>query len=129
MKTKYNEATHNRPEGDRIVDAPVVIADIPTFLKQIRKEKGFKKNDRNAITLFKTEKVSLVLVALHKKAEMNTDRPDHILNMQVLKGRVRVETNGNLYEVEAEQILSLHEKLPYKIIALGKSMILLTVIE
>ena len=129
MKTKYNEATRNRPEGDRIVDAPVVIADISTFLKHLKKEKGFKKNDKNAITLFKTEKVSVVLVALHKKAEMNTDRPDHTLNLQVLKGRVRVEANGNLYEVEAEQILSLHDKLPYKIKALSKCMILLTVIE
>ena len=33
MEEKYNEATINRPEGDRPVDAPVVLIDIPDFIK------------------------------------------------------------------------------------------------
>ena len=129
MKTKYNESTKNRPEGDRMVDAPVVIADIPTYIKELKKEKAWDKNDRNAITLFKSNKMSIVLVAMHKKAVMETEKPEHILNIQVIKGRIRLEANGNLYEAEKEQIIALHEKMPYQIKALSKSIFLLTIVE
>ena len=129
MKTKYNESTHNRPEGDRIVDAPVVISDIKTYIKELKKEKAWTSNDRNAITLFKSEKMKIVLVAMHKKAIMKTEKPDDTLNVQVLKGRIRLEANGNLYQAEENQIISLHENMPYQIKALSKSVFLLTVVK
>lgn len=129
METKFNESTHNRPEGDRLIDAPVIIADLPTYIKQLKQEKAWDKNDRNAITLLKNEKMRVVLVAMHKKAIMQTEKPEHIFSLQVLKGRVRLSANGNLYEAEEEQIISLHDKMSYEIKALSKTIFLLTVVE
>lgn len=129
MKSKYNESTHNRPEGDRLVDAPIVIADIPTYIKQLKNEIAWDKNDKNSITLFKSQKMRVVLVAMHKKATMHTEKPEHLMNIQVIKGRVRLEANGNLYEAEKNQIIAIHEKMPYLVKALSKSIFLLTVVN
>ncbi len=90
MEEKYNESTINRPEGDRPVDAPVVLVNIPDLIRQLKKEKAWDKNDRNAITVFKNDKMRLVLVALHKKAEMTTAHPENIFSLQMIDGKVKL---------------------------------------
>jgi quercetin dioxygenase-like cupin family protein len=127
MDEKFNEATHNRPEGDRPVDAPIVKIDIPSFIKQLKKEKAWDKNDRNSITVFKTDKMRVVLLAMHRKAEMSTERPENVLTVQVIKGKLRISTKDDSKEITNEEMLALHEGIDYKIKALKKSIFLLTV--
>ncbi len=129
MQEKYNEATINRPEGDRPVDAPVVLIDIPDFIEQIKDERAWDKNDRNAITVFKSDKMRIVLVALHKNAEMQTEHPKNIFSIQLIKGKIRLYTNEKSVEMNKEQLLVLHENIPYKVEAVKKSIFLLTVVE
>ncbi len=129
MQEKYNEATINRPEGDRTVDAPVVLIDIPDFINQIKDENAWDKNDRNAITVFKSDKLRIVLVAMHKNAEMHTEHPKNIFSIQVIKGKIKLHTNEKPVEVQKEQLLVLHENIPYKVEAVKKSIFLLTVVE
>ena len=129
MEEKYNESTINRPEGDRMVDAPVVLVNIPEFIKKIKKEKAWDKNDRNAITVFKSDKMRIILVALHKKAEMTTERPENIFSLQVLDGKVKLYTDVKTIEIREDELFVLHASIPYKIEAVKKSIFLLTVIE
>lgn len=129
MENTNIDATHNRPEGDRQIDSPVLLIDLPSYIKQIKDEKAWGKNDRNAITIFKTDKMRIVLVALHKGADMQTEHPDNILSIQVLKGKLNIATSLSSTEVEKENLLALHEKVPYTITALKKSIFLLTVVE
>ena len=127
MDEKFNDATRNRPEGERPVDAPMVKIDIPSFTRQIKKEKAWEKNDRNSITVFKTGKMRVVLVAMHKKAEMSTERPENVLTIQVIKGKLRVETKDDSKEITDEEMLALHEGIDYKIKAVKKSLFILTI--
>jgi quercetin dioxygenase-like cupin family protein len=129
MQEKYNEATINRPEGDRPVDAPSVLVNIPDLIGQIKDEKAWDKNDRNAITVFKSDKMRIVLVAMHKDAEMQTEHPKNIFSIQVIKGKLKLHTNEDSVKVEKEQLFVLHENIPYKIEAVKKSVFLLTIVE
>ena len=129
MEVKFNEATTNRPEGNRPVDAPLVMINIPNVIKQIKKEKAWDKNDRNAITVFKSDKMSIILVALHKKAEMTTGRPENIFSLQMLAGRLKLHTDAKTVDVREEELFVLHANIPYKIEAIKKSIFLLTVLE
>lgn len=129
MVEKYNEATQNRPDGDRPVDAPLVLVNIPDTIKQLKKEKAWHKNDRNAITVFKSDKISIILVALHKKAEMTTEHPQNIFSLQLLEGKLKLQTSEQTVEVKKEEIFTLHANIPYKVVAQKKSIFLLTVIE
>ena len=126
---RHNEATINRPEGDRPVDAPFVLVKIRDFIKQIKKEKAWSENDRNAITVFKNDKMSIILVAMHKKAVMTTEKPENIFSVQVLNGRIELQTEVKTIEVNEEELFVLNANIPYKIEALKKSIFLLTVIE
>jgi len=129
MEETHNESTINRPEGERPVNAPIVEINIPDFIKKIKKEKAWDKNDKNAITVFKSDKMRIVLVAMRKKAEMTTERPENIFSLQVLDGRVRLSTPDKKIEVRSNEMFVLHANIPYKVRALKKSIFLLTVVE
>ena len=127
MDEKFNESTKNRPEGDRLVDSPVVLIDIPSFIKQIKNEKAWDKNDRNSVTVFKTDKMRVVLVGLHKGAEMTTDHPDNVISIQVISGKIELHANNDSMNVRKKQAVALHEQVPYRVVAVKKSIFLLTV--
>jgi hypothetical protein len=129
MENTNIEATNNRPDGDRQIDSPVLVIDLPTFIEQIKNEKAWEENDRNSITVFKSDKMRILLVALHRKAVMQTLRPENILSLQLLKGKLNLTANNESTEIHKEQILTLHEKISYTIRALKKSLFLLTLVE
>lgn len=127
MNEKHNRATDNRPEGDRSIDAPLLLMDIPKYIQQVKEEEAWRVNDRNAITLFKTNNIRLLLIALHAGAEMHTERPENVLILQVLEGRLQLRTNAALININKEQALALHEQIVYSITAIEEAVLLLTV--
>ncbi len=129
MEETNNDVTTILHEVERSIDAPVVLVNIPEFIKKIKKEKAWDKNDRNAITVFKSDKLRIILVAMHKKAEMTTERPENIFSIQVISGKVKLDTAGKSFDVSEEGLLVLHPNITYKIVALRKSVFLMTVVE
>jgi quercetin dioxygenase-like cupin family protein len=127
MENKYNEATLNRPEGDRVIDAPQVFIDLDDYLRQIREESAWEKNDRNAITVFKTDKLSMVLVGLHANAKMEHQPVDGILTIQLLEGKASVKAGGKTKDLKPATILTLHPSTDHIIEALDDTFLLLTV--
>jgi|SRR5665213_1964525 len=123
------DATHNRPEGDRQINSPVLAIDIPCYIEQIKNENAWQENDRNAITVFKSDKMKIVLMALHRKAEIQTAHPENVLSVHVLKGKIVVMADEKKTDAEKGQIIAMHDKIPYKIKAVKKSLVLLTVVE
>ncbi len=129
MENTDIDATHNRPEGKRKIDAAALLIDLSDHVEQIKNETAWKDNDRNAITLFKSDKLRIVLIALHRKAEMKTEKPENILSVQVLKGKINVIADTANNEAVKNQVVALHAKVPYVIKALKKSTLLLTLVE
>ncbi|HEY9340670.1 MAG TPA: hypothetical protein VIQ23_03750, partial [Hanamia sp.] len=68
MEIKQNESTELRPEGARVLDAPLVSIDLIDFIKTIKEEPAWKNKDRNAITVYKTNGLRMVLMAMRKDA-------------------------------------------------------------
>ena len=85
MDEKFNDATKQRPQGERIMDAALVTIDLRSFIRQIKEEQAWKDSDRNAITVFKTDGMRIVLIALHKDAEMKKHTADGIISVQVME--------------------------------------------
>lgn len=129
MEIKHNDSTKNRPEGERKIDSPALLIDLSEHIEQIKNENAWKDSDRNAITLFKSDKLRIVLIALHRKAEMKTEKPENILSIQVLKGKINVIADNIINEAGKDQLMALHAKVPYVIKALKKSIFLLTLVE
>ena len=126
MQERHNEATLNRPFGDRTIDAPMVQIDLHAYTQQIKAEDAWQKNDRNAITVFKTGSMQMVLVALHKGAELLPQLSESVLCVQVMEGHIHFITDGATNEVKEGHIITLHENLTYNIVAVEESTFLLT---
>jgi quercetin dioxygenase-like cupin family protein len=126
MELKRNDATLNRPEGDRVIDALYVFVDLPDFIRQLKEEPAWEKNDRNGITVFKTDNLTMVLTILHKKAEIKDNKVDGLVTLQVIEGMLRVSTIDGDIEMKEKQLISLHSNEPHSIEALSDCAFLLS---
>lgn len=127
MQEKSNDSTPKRPEGERALDAALVTVNLPFYIDQIKKEASWKESDRNAITLFKSDNLRLVLVALHQGAEMATHTSPGVLHIQVLEGQIRFITDQQTVELFKNQMLVLHERIPHSVIAESEAVFLLSI--
>lgn len=126
MTEKYNNATINRPEGDRVLDAAIVTIDVAAYTQQIKEENAWQKNDRNAITVFKTDNMTITLVALHKGAIMQPPVPEGTLSVQVVEGQIQIKAGDKAAELNKGTIAALHHDENYHIYATEECTFLLT---
>jgi len=126
MEIKNNESTELRPEGGRLMDAPLVSMDIPEFIKQLKSEATWGKNDRNAMTVYKTNGMRIVLIALHEDAVMQKHTAEDIINVQVLEGEILFSTDDQSVVIRKGQMIALHKGLPHSVKAIKESVFLLT---
>ncbi|MGN6542101.1 MAG: cupin domain-containing protein [Ginsengibacter sp.] len=127
MEAKHNESTELRPEGGRLMDAPVVPMNVPEFIRQIKEEPAWKKSDRNAITIYKTNGMRIVLIALHEDAVMEKHTTNGVVNVQVLDGEVVFNTQENSIVLRKGEMIALHRNVPHSVAATKESVFLLTV--
>jgi quercetin dioxygenase-like cupin family protein len=126
MKEKFNNSTTQRPEGERTIDAALVTIDINSFIGLIKKEKVWEESDRNAITVFKTNGMRIVLIALRKGAEMIKHKVDGLISLQVLEGKIAFKTDEQTVELNKGQMLALHEGVSHDVLAKEETIFLLT---
>ena len=126
MIEKFNEATNNRPQGERPIDSPLLLINLPELTKQVKTEDAWSKSDRNAITVFKTTGMNIVLVALHAHAEMKTHTAQGTISVQVLDGTIKFNTADEFLEIKKGQLLTLHAGIPHSILATEEVVFLLT---
>ena len=127
MGNKYNESTPLRPDGDRVVDAPMVQIYLETFMEQIKQEATWKNSDRNAVTVFKSDKMTIVVIALHSGAKMKKHTAPGMISVQVLEGRMEFATDVQTAELSKGQMLALHEGIPHSVTAIEETTFLLTI--
>lgn len=126
MEYKRTEATLNRPEGDRVIDAPYVFIDIPAFIDQLKEEKAWEKSDRNGITVFKSDNMTVVITALQKKAELNQNIVDGFFTVQVLKGKVRFTTPDGDFDANKNKMIAFHPGICHSVRAKSNAVLLIT---
>jgi len=126
MPVKINDATINRPEGNRIIDAPAVSIDLQKFITQLKDEPAWNKNDRNAITVFKSNGITMVLSALHKDAAMDDLVVEGLLVLQVIEGSIHVDTDKESITLMEKQMVVLHPECKQNVTAAEDAVLLLS---
>lgn len=126
MEAKRNEATLNRPEGDRVLDAPYVFINLPAFVRQLKSEDAWQKNDRNGITVFKTENLAMVVICLKAKSILKDNLVDGIFTIHVIEGIVRVKSPAGDVDMQANQLTAFHQLVDHSIEAMTDAILLLT---
>ncbi len=123
---KYNDATRNRPDGERLLDAPMIPLNLNASIAQLKSEVGYEKNDRNAITLFHSERMRIVLIALHDGAEISEHSVTGPCSILAIDGRVEVRAGQDEYALGPGEAVALQDAVAHSVLAQGESVILLT---
>jgi quercetin dioxygenase-like cupin family protein len=126
MEIKRNEATINRPEGDRVIDAPFVFTDITEFVEQLRSEDALKKNGRNGITVFKSTGITQVITILSACETIKENEVEGFVTIQVIEGTANFTTSEGDIPVKRNQMISLHPHVVHSFKATTEVVILLT---
>ena len=126
MENKSNDATPQRPEGERILNAPLVEMNLNETIKQIKNETTWVESDRNSVTLFKSETMRIVLIGLHENAELKPHKANGVISVQVVQGKIEFTAEQQNTHLEKGQMLALHENIVHSVKALKESFFLLT---
>ena len=124
---RYNEATKNRPEGSRLLDAAQLYTDIKENITLLKEETAWEKSDRNAITIFKNANITIVLLALKGGATLFPQEIDAFVTAQVIEVIISFESTQGVKNLVEGNIVVLHSKQPFNATAIQESVLLLTV--
>lgn len=127
MEVKHNESTELRPEGGRLIDAPLVSIDIPQYIKQLKSEAAWTNGDRNAITVFKTQEMRIVLIALHEDAIISKHVAEGMISVQVIEGEINFNTDAQSVLIKKGHMIALHKGMYHSVAATKESVFLLTI--
>lgn len=126
MEIKRNEATRNRPDGDRVLDGNYVFVDIPSYVRQLKEEKAWEKNDRNGITVFKSDNITMVISALQSGAELVNNSVNGFITLQLLKGHGLLTTPDGDLDIAEHQMITLHPNVGHSLMASSDVILLIT---
>jgi len=111
MSIKKNEATRQRPAGDRFLDSPALVVNLPSWLDQLMREESWKDSDRNAVTVAKSDRITVTLIALHEGAMMGNKELERFFMAEVLAGNVQLELQGGEVRLEKGDLIVLHPEV------------------
>jgi len=126
MENKSNDATPQRPDGERILNAPLVKMNLNEFIKQIKSETTWADSDRNSVTIFKSETMRIVIIGLHENAELKPHKANGLTSVQVLEGKIEFTAEQQSTQIEKGQMIALQENITHSVRALTESFFLLT---
>lgn len=128
MDYKSNKATALRPDGDRTLNAPLVEIDLNKFISQVKSETTWQDSDRNSITVFKSEKKTIVLVGMHAGATMDKHISEGEITIEVLAGRINFESSEKTISLGQGNMIALQAGIEHSVTAGEESFFLLTLI-
>jgi len=126
MENKSNDATPQRPEGERMLYAPLVEMNLTRFIEQIRNEATWADSDRNSVTLFKSETLRIVLLGLHENAELKPHKTNGVISVQVLEGKLKFSAEQQSTLLEKGQMIALQDNIIHSVTAVTECFFLLT---
>lgn len=126
MKKKTSDSTPMRPEGERVLNAPLVQIDLNKYMEQIKSETTWENSSYNSMTLFKSKAMRIVFIGMHEKAVLKTHATNAVISVQTVAGKVNFITEEQSVELNKGQMVTLQPMIPHSVEAQEESFFLLT---
>jgi quercetin dioxygenase-like cupin family protein len=110
----------------RTLERALGVVDLEAEAASLLEEPEWTDGDRNTRTLLTGDRMRVALMALRPDASIGDDSTDDTLTIQVLRGRVRVETEMDPRDVTAGELLSLERPQGWDVRAIDESLLVLT---
>ena len=131
MNEKFNNETESRPFGARFIDGDILKIDLPSYVTQLKLEEAWKNRDRNAVTVFKSDRVTITLVIFAAGAEVKPGNFEGTgtMTLQVMSGSLLFINGLNKIPLTTGQLITVHEHIPFSANAEEETVCLLTMIK
>ena len=121
--------SHPRPDADRLLDARMFTIDLPSAIERIKQEEEWMSGKQNAITVMKSEKMRIILIAMHKGNEMKMHQSEGPISLQILEGKLKFIAEDMPVVLTKGQLITLHENITHGLIAIEETTFLLTMVN
>ena len=121
--------SHPRPDSGRLLDAPMLSFDLPAVTEKIKQEQDWISGKHNAITLMKSGRLRIVLIAMHEGNEMKMHQAEGPVSIQIIEGKLELTTENESVVLYKDHLLTLHEKIKHGLIASEETTFLLTMVN
>lgn len=112
---------------DTLLADSLLVFDLPSMMEKIKQADAWQIGERNAITILKSEKLRLVLMALREGAEINFCKSGNLFSLQLLEGKLMFHSENKELMLEQGHILTLLENTDHSLIAISETIFLLTI--
>lgn len=102
------------------------VFEIPDLLEHLKQKDDWMNEKSSSLTLHKDGKMSIVLVAMRGSASIGEHRAQGPITVQVVEGRLRVNTDKESVNVGQNEIVTLPAGLKHSLDALEDCGFLLT---
>lgn len=127
LANKSIDSTALRPDGARVLYAPVVQVNLRKYIKQLKSEQTWKSHNHNTITIYKSENTTIVLRGMHKGSELKEREVKGDITLQVLKGKINLTAGEQKFAVRKGNIMCIEHNVSHRFVAARESFFLLTI--
>lgn len=121
--------THPRPDSRRPINGQKLTFDLPIVIERLKQEAEWIEGRHNAITLVKSNKMRIVLIAMHQANEMVMNFFEGPVSLQIIKGKLNISSELEEIILYKDQLISICEKIDNRITAIEETIILLTLVH
>jgi quercetin dioxygenase-like cupin family protein len=103
--------------------------DLSALIKIMKHSDTWSKGELNTLILLKSPNEKIILTAIHKGTEIKSFQADDSITIQVLEGELRYRTHNDSVILSNGQLMTIHDKIKYKLTASEDSVFLLTLLD
>lgn len=128
MTTKQaHETSGTARRGPHQLSGRGLVFQVATEVQSLRHDLEFTSGGRAAKTLVKTAGLRITLVLIRKGFGLNPEATAGGASIEVLEGRLRIQADGQPWDVRVGELIALADNLREPITALEETAFLLTV--
>jgi len=101
--------------------------DMPVLIERLKLNQGWDHGELESMILFKRPERQIVLTALHPGTEINSFQSNDSITFQIIEGKLMFHTQSRTVMLEKGNLLTLHEKINYKLTSSEETVFLLTI--
>jgi quercetin dioxygenase-like cupin family protein len=110
------------------VSSPVLRYDLPSTIMKMKDNDDWKRGELKSLILVNSPAKKVVLTIMHNRTEVDSFQSGDSVTIQIISGKMKIQTIGDAVFLKEGQILVLHNKEKFVLTALEESSFMLTII-
>lgn len=103
--------------------------DLTDLIKKMKISQKWKDGDIDSLVLFNSSNRQTLLTAMHEGTEINSFQNSDSATFQIVEGKIEFRTRKESTFLNTGQVLTLHEKIKYRLTSSEETVLLLTLLN